>query len=520
MGNRRFLGQFGNDTVSLTLKGLPPHQAATISLELFILNSWDGNAPDASIAPDIWDLSVGDGPTLLRTTFSHLDHFEQAFPDFYPGGNYPARTGADEVNSLGYSADSVYWLVFTFPHDAETLRLDFSGHGLQQLWDESWGLDNVQVTLIPPDDTPRVRTSLQAGGVWTPTSGAAVTGVSVSGIRALVLLGDSRVQLLDLSRPEQPVALGVDQALLEIADAVLVGDLAYVASWEADFLSTVEIFDFSDPAAPVLRGYYDTPGYAHSLAVVGTTIYIADGESGLLILDARDPTAPLKLGSYATQGPVERVQISGSRAYLASGRWLMILDVADPTKPRRVGLYEAGGVIGSLSVVDQTAYLVLNTGRLEILDVSVPTAVSVLGSMRTWGRIEVSDGYAYLAKATRGVEILDVNNEAAPVWVTGLSGFGPALDLAVSGRQILVATGASGLQVLELRQQLQPPLNPPVVADGTVTLSWPAMDGVYLQHTTTLAPANWLTVSGTEGTNTVTVPISGARGFFRLAQDP
>ena len=117
---------------------VPPHLGR-------IEQSWDGN--DNTYGPDIWDLSVQDGPTLLHTTFSKGQR--QAYPDTYPGGDHPARTGALENNSLGYSfyGDSVYHLSFTFPHSANSLVLVFSASGLQGLGDESWGLDNVNVSL-------------------------------------------------------------------------------------------------------------------------------------------------------------------------------------------------------------------------------------------------------------------------------------------------------------------------------------------------------------------------------------
>ena len=144
-GARKFLGRFGNETINLSLTSLEAHTKVTVFFDLLIIQSWDGN--DNTYGPDIWDLSVQDGPTLLHTTFSNIQR--QAYPDTYPGGGHPARTGALESNSLGYSfyGDSVYHLSFTFPHSANSLVLVFSASGLQGLGDESWGLDNVNVSL-------------------------------------------------------------------------------------------------------------------------------------------------------------------------------------------------------------------------------------------------------------------------------------------------------------------------------------------------------------------------------------
>ena len=151
-GARGFLGEFVNDTVRLTLNGLAPHAEATVSVELFILKTWDGNATGG----DVWNLSVAGGQVLLNTTFSqHVNSFRQAYPDWYPGGDHPRRTGADEINTLGgYShGDSVYYLSFTFPHTSNALEFAFSANGLEPDGNETWGLDNIVVSTIVPEPT-------------------------------------------------------------------------------------------------------------------------------------------------------------------------------------------------------------------------------------------------------------------------------------------------------------------------------------------------------------------------------
>ena len=148
-GNRVFLGEFGPQTVRLSLADLPVHQSIAVSFDLFILKSWDGNRMD--FGPDIFDLSVAGGISLLSTTFS--PYTEQAFPGPLGAINSP-RTGAVENNTLGYThpnlgpADAVYRLTFTFEHLAPTVELDFRGVNLQTPDDESWGLDNVRVETI------------------------------------------------------------------------------------------------------------------------------------------------------------------------------------------------------------------------------------------------------------------------------------------------------------------------------------------------------------------------------------
>ena len=117
---------------------------------LFIIRSWDGNHP--SHGADIWNLTARGVGTLLHTTFSNWSKAKQAYPKPHGLGDFHARTGAAERDTLGYAfrnqKDSVYRLSFTFGHGAKDLTLHFSACGLEGPVDlESWGLDNVKVMI-------------------------------------------------------------------------------------------------------------------------------------------------------------------------------------------------------------------------------------------------------------------------------------------------------------------------------------------------------------------------------------
>src|SRR5262249_40203650 len=109
VGDRPFLGQFGNQTVRLSLDDLPSHSHLRVAFDLFTIGSWDGNVngefgalkhyggdsrgdsgmQDNFWGPDIFQVSrPGIGP-LFSSTFSsenddgvHSDEgptFDQAF---------------------------------------------------------------------------------------------------------------------------------------------------------------------------------------------------------------------------------------------------------------------------------------------------------------------------------------------------------------------------------------------------------------------------------------------------------
>jgi uncharacterized protein (TIGR03382 family) len=160
-GPRSFLGEFGNDTVSLNLSGLTPHDSLLLTFDLYLIRTWDGSSSGTTFdyGNDSFKVSVGNGPVLLDKTFSNGNPAGQSFG---PAAINPAFTGAAETYSLGYVEydgiqqtsqvmDSVYRMSFAFAHNADLLTLNFSGYGLQGLADESWGLDNVQVSSAVPE---------------------------------------------------------------------------------------------------------------------------------------------------------------------------------------------------------------------------------------------------------------------------------------------------------------------------------------------------------------------------------
>jgi RHS repeat-associated protein len=177
----KFLGQFDNNTVTLTLGSLPAHSSLTISFDLYIIRTWDGN--NTTNGPDHWSLSVAGGPTLLDTTFSNNDgqnglpNERQAYPGSYPGASNPPRTGAVANNTLGYKyngnvIDATYHLTFTFPANSNSVTFKFAGSNLQGVTDESWGLDNVSVTADQTqtyqyDDDSNLTSTTNADGLTT-----------------------------------------------------------------------------------------------------------------------------------------------------------------------------------------------------------------------------------------------------------------------------------------------------------------------------------------------------------------
>ncbi len=192
-GWRRFLGEFNNGETALSLSGLDPHGFVQVDFDLYLLRSWDGDNPVWG-GPDVFGFKA-DGNNIFSASFSNGG----ATQSYCPGGGSACApmSGSAEQYSLGYHfdnwlpsdkepgtsevMDSVYHFSFTFAHASNDLQLAFYGQGLQDFWvvheggqpidgvmahwDESWGIDNVRVQIMPVPE-PGTWAMLLAGGLF------------------------------------------------------------------------------------------------------------------------------------------------------------------------------------------------------------------------------------------------------------------------------------------------------------------------------------------------------------------
>lgn len=123
-GVTSFLGPLTNGSGTLRLGNLAPHTQLALSFDLYVIGPWDG------AGPDLIDIQLLDPPTtLLHATFANQGT-DQSFPGAYPDAHSAPRTGAAEVDSLGYAADSVYHLIISA--EAGAIRRRAAGRRLEQ----------------------------------------------------------------------------------------------------------------------------------------------------------------------------------------------------------------------------------------------------------------------------------------------------------------------------------------------------------------------------------------------------
>jgi hypothetical protein len=156
---QRFLGRAGgndglfNDTVRLTLTGVPATGVAVVEFNLFIIRSMDGNEPFVFNEDSI-------GFTAAFTFSNKKLAFQTEASQSYPWPGSPPLTGAQGVETLHYNvlnpthySDATYHLRFQLPYTVQanepnSIHFDFSMFGLApDITDESLGLDIVSVVI-------------------------------------------------------------------------------------------------------------------------------------------------------------------------------------------------------------------------------------------------------------------------------------------------------------------------------------------------------------------------------------
>jgi hypothetical protein len=248
---------------------------------------------------------------------------------------------------------------------------------------------------------------------------------------------------LDVSDPVSPSVLSRTEALGFGWGLDLRGKYAYAAMGKKTAegqTGGIQIFNVSDPAAPVLAGYREPlPGENHDVAVdvedgeaSPLYAYVAVGEPilwtdiqeserpGLRILDVTDPDAsPAMTGFFEIPSGAQGrdVRKSGNHAHLAATDGLYIVDVSDPQQPFLAAHWGPGGRVARAVDVEGAYAYVAYGGDLFILDVSQPAVPKEVARFKTptgCADVEVVGPYAYVL-ADGSLSVLDVSDPEHPL---------------------------------------------------------------------------------------------------------
>ena len=164
----KVIGRYSQNGFLLKLDSLPKHNMVQISFDLYIHDTWDGNAVKPE-GPDIWIMNI-DGWSAVYATFANglCTNCSQAFPVVQPshvnGGfvffNNKPNSNAIKTDLPGAcklkdfkGGTSMYKILRTFEHTESTLDIGCYAQledpdTANKNCNESWSVDNMMVKVI------------------------------------------------------------------------------------------------------------------------------------------------------------------------------------------------------------------------------------------------------------------------------------------------------------------------------------------------------------------------------------
>ena len=321
---------------------------------------------------------------------------------------YAGSYAISVVGDLAYVTDSYGLLVFNIADPTVPVQVGRcytiqhsstasipGDHLLTLVGDRAYVMNGTGLQIISLAD-PILPTLV---GLYDAPSSA--NNVCVVGNTLYVATQNQGLQIFDFADPAAPRWLGGYSS--GSSDVVTVGNLAYVTSG-----SSLYILDITNPASTIRLSRYRTPGYyPTSLSVSGDLAYIAYGDGGVRIVNFANPAAPVLLSTYDTPGYAQGVSLEGNRLYVADGDSLLILDVSDPAAPSLVARCAMPNGANAVEVSGDLAY-VTGYGGFEVYDLrdlAAPTLLATYSTPETPTGIFVAGDRIYVSLGT-GLQIL------------------------------------------------------------------------------------------------------------------
>ncbi|MGD0465565.1 MAG: PQQ-binding-like beta-propeller repeat protein [Gammaproteobacteria bacterium] len=164
---------------------------------------------------------------------------------------------------------------------------------------------------------------------------------------------------------------------------------------------------------------------------------------------------PKLLSSYISVN-TNSIEVIGTIAYVADDNGLKIIDLSNLYEPKLIGDYITTSIAASLTVVDNTVYLATNVAGLKIISIDDPTKPTLLNSYTNVNANNVIvTNNTILVAGTTGLHIFNKRtNQLAGSYLTA----SPVQSIDVKETTAFIATGSSGLQIVDISDTTRPTL--------------------------------------------------------------
>ncbi len=288
--------------------------------------------------------------------------------------------------------------------------------------------------------------SYQTGSSWINQSFSFGSTVYLIGYD-----GRYHLEIIDVSDPTHPVETGTYYSTS--ADHVYQG-----AAWGGEvYLKNdngyIEAVNVSNPASPqvdaVIHAHSDDGPFWNPPHASGNRLFVADYNGDVEIFDVTDPTAPVWKSNYhSAQGWAYHYTISGNYLYENFNNF-EVVDIHDLTSPTLVATYSSpSSWIDAPTVSGAYAYAENNNSQLEAIDISnpaAPTFVTTYASASGWlnGSPFIDNGYLYTENNNNQLEAIDISNPHVPIAATFTGGRVGVGTLSPDAALSVVGTGGN-----------------------------------------------------------------------------
>lgn len=248
---------------------------------------------------------------------------------------------------------------------------------------------------------------------------------------------ESGIYIVDIKNPENPMIANNISDGMDYHDIKTAGELAFV-TYSIDIEKRLKVYDISEPEKPNYLTEINSPGTLDDFIYKDEKIYIADGDSGLVVYDLKNKKKPELLSSTILNQPVTSLFIKGSNAYLSPGTGIagcivyhtflpLLADITNPRKPiilydNKASYYAISQINSNSTILDGDRVLIpkANSGivllyELQLTDLSDFFEPAILDKLSTQDKINglyVKNDYIYMSTASTGITILKINGDS------------------------------------------------------------------------------------------------------------
>ncbi len=353
------------------------NRAGTATANWLLTTEWNGRL-------DIFDITDVMQPSLVSQYRSpeYMAAYDMQIRD-----RYAMIASANGLRVVDVSDSTRLDVVATLDLGRRSRQIALSGNYAYMLADS---LDLAIVDISNPLAPAPVSTLLCSGYSQDLT---------VSGNHVYIADGDQGLTVVDVSDPATPFIAGHSDLGLtagHYAFCVEVsGNYAYLSGHSREIF----IADITEPTNPQLAGVYtpETSQWIEDILINGNRMYLSDSRYGMQIFDLSDPLAPILLGgvadNYQWYALPQSLRLVGNYLYQTDyGLGLRIINVANPTDPYVAGQFKTlPGWSMESGIFGQYALIATDNGLLR-----AKFSSPICGDVDASGGVDISDAIAII----------------------------------------------------------------------------------------------------------------------------